>query len=386
MEPFYAFRLRIGPVPTTALEVVLGVGLGAGLLAAGGSLPWRSSYGGAGLLLLLAAAIEIGFAPDRRAALGIWKAFFLEPVLAFLVIAWLTNGRRRATLFLGALGVAGLLLAAAEWLAFGQQLSGAGYDVVHPPKPFFLMTPNAVALFLLPLDAFALAIAAFSDSSRERISAGLFAAVTVAAVVMSGSRGGEVALLAIVAGVGAFHPLRLRLIGGASLLALVAVGVSRQVRQRILVELRPGDPNNTVNLRLPLWQSTLRMLRAHPLVGGGLDGFHAAVQPYKVAGFIERDVNYPHDFVLTFWSETGLLGLVAFLWLLVQAVRTALTGLRSEPWVRTLSIGLLGALLAVVVHGLVDVPYFKNDLALELWGLLGIQYGSLASARRRSGG
>jgi hypothetical protein len=32
------------------------------------------------------------------------------------------------------------------------------------------------------------------------------------------------------------------------------------------------------------------------------------------------------------------------------------------------------ALVAVVVHGLVDVPYFKNDLAFEFWVLIGVAY------------
>jgi O-antigen ligase len=175
----------------------------------------------------------------------------------------------------------------------------------------------------------------------------------------------------------------LRLIGAAALLGAALFAVSHAMRERILVELRPSDSGNTLSLRLPLWQSTLKMLRAHPIFGGGLDGFHRSVQPYKVPGFTEQGVNYPHDLILTFWSETGILGLVAFLWMLAQMARTALAGLRSEPWVRTLSIGLLGVLVAIVVHGLVDVPYFKNDLALEFWALLAIQYGASASVARR---
>jgi hypothetical protein len=32
------------------------------------------------------------------------------------------------------------------------------------------------------------------------------------------------------------------------------------------------------------------------------------------------------------------------------------------------------ALVAIVVHGLVDVPFFKNDLSLEYFALLGLQW------------
>jgi len=35
-------------------------------------------------------------------------------------------------------------------------------------------------------------------------------------------------------------------------------------------------------------------------------------------------------------------------------------------------IGLLGAMTAIIIHGLVDVPYFKNDLAAMFWVFLAI--------------
>ena len=43
----------------------------------------------------------------------------------------------------------------------------------------------------------------------------------------------------------------------------------------------------------------------------------------------------------------------------------------GDGW-RALQLGILLALVAVVVHGLLDVPYFKNDLALELWAMLAL--------------
>ena len=44
------------------------------------------------------------------------------------------------------------------------------------------------------------------------------------------------------------------------------------------------------------------------------------------------------------------------------------------------------ALVAVIVHGLVDVPYWKNDLSLELWALLSLTLaaGAVSSAAPKS--
>jgi hypothetical protein len=38
------------------------------------------------------------------------------------------------------------------------------------------------------------------------------------------------------------------------------------------------------------------------------------------------------------------------------------------------------AIAAMVVHGLVDVPYWKNDLSVEFWALLALAWAGL---RRR---
>jgi len=82
--------------------------------------------------------------------------------------------------------------------------------------------------------------------------------------------------------------------------------------------------------------------------------------------------------------ETGVLGVIAMAWILIVAFRTAWHGSRSSDvnW-RAIEIGILLAMVAVVVHGLVDVPYFKNDLSLQFWTLLGLAWvgaGSLSAS------
>ena len=47
------------------------------------------------------------------------------------------------------------------------------------------------------------------------------------------------------------------------------------------------------------------------------------------------------------------------------------------PGWRPYHLGVLLALIAVIVHGLVDVPYFKNDLSLEFWTLVAVTLAGL---------
>jgi putative inorganic carbon (HCO3(-)) transporter len=117
-----------------------------------------------------------------------------------------------------------------------------------------------------------------------------------------------------------------------------------------------------------LWQDTLDMLRGRPVLGAGLSGFQ---QRITHAWALRHDpAPYPHNILLAFWSETGLLGLAAFLWVVAAVAFAGLRGwLRGAEGWRAISLGTLLALLAVLVHGTVDTPYFKNDLSLEFWAI-----------------
>ena len=179
-------------------------------------------------------------------------------------------------------------------------------------------------------------------------------ALAVVTVVLAGVHGRRLLLVPAV------------LVFGALLTQVPAIS------SRLAHEFSPSDPNNTVLSRLALWKVTLSMLGDHPLFGAGLFGFARTIDRYR-GGVYDEKLIYPHNIVLNFWSETGLLGLLAFVALLVQGLRTTWTAWRSGPpaW-RGLQLGVLLALVAILVHGLVDVPYFKNDLSLEFWTLLGL--------------
>jgi O-antigen ligase len=90
-------------------------------------------------------------------------------------------------------------------------------------------------------------------------------------------------------------------------------------------------------------------------------------------------VIYPHNLLLNFWVATGVLGVVAFAVLLIQAFRITWRGWRTADagW-RPFELGVLLALVSMVVHGVVDVPYFKNDLSFEFWVLLAIAWAGMA--------
>ena len=127
--------------------------------------------------------------------------------------------------------------------------------------------------------------------------------------------------------------------------------------------------SNTTLIRFYIWEGTLQMLFDRPFFGAGLNGFPQVYWSYHVREYWEM-VQYPHNIFLTIWSELGVLGLLAFGWLIFNFLRK-IQGLKGKN-VAALRLGIMGALVYMFFHGLVDVPYFKNDLAVQFWLLLSL--------------
>ena len=118
------------------------------------------------------------------------------------------------------------------------------------------------------------------------------------------------------------------------------------------------------------------MLRAHAVFGVGLSGYPIAFDPYHKARHIEI-FQYPHQIFLNFWSELGLAGLIVFLLSIVKYFKTLTTIIRRDPLSRARVAMLVASMTALLVHGLVDVPYFKNDLSMLFWLLLAFASSTL---------
>jgi O-antigen ligase len=126
-------------------------------------------------------------------------------------------------------------------------------------------------------------------------------------------------------------------------------------------------------VRKEIWSETWAMLKDRPLLGAGLSGYKETFAPYHEAGHIEI-FQYPHQLVLNFWVELGLAGVVVFFLLMARFFQAAIA---TRAWT------LAGAGAALLVHGLVDVPYFKNDLSMLFWLLMAFAASHAAEARKR---
>jgi O-antigen ligase len=368
--PLYVVRWHYGPLPTTLLETIIGVTVVAYLatLWSERRLPHaRTWFDIPVALLLLAGVISVLDAPSPVAALGIYRAYFLEAVACFYIAVDLLRTRREVMNFVLVAGAAGGVYAVGEILAFLNAVVHHNLNLSAAPS-FLNTSANADALYLEAPFAFALAFALFGARTKERIvAAGLFGVIALG-YLLAFSRASYLAavVLAAILILNAQTPrLRLWALGGLVLLGLIVVEVPF-VNQRFLTLA------NSVENREGIYREAVQMLFHRPILGAGIAGFPLRVAPFRPSGAAIQI--YPHDIWLTTWSELGLLGVIAFAVIFFGAL---IRGARALAYAvdvsRPLLWGSIGSLVLWGVHGLFDSPYWKNDLSVQFWLVLALQ-------------
>jgi putative inorganic carbon (HCO3(-)) transporter len=377
--PLYVVRWHIGPLPTTVLEnlILLTVALYAiAVWRRAAPLPGRTPYEIPIGLLLIAGVIGVLVAPDHRGALGIFRAYLVEPVAIYYVATAVLGTAGSLASLVAGWGAGALVFAIVEIATFVEALREHTLQLGHAAAALGI-NPNAVALYLEPLIGIAAGFALFARGRQRMIGIGAVI-VLLAADAATLSRGGLLAMAVLV--VIAFITIRslaFRLVLlAASLLGALTLWRLPFIGLRITYLL--VNPMHTLYGRLHIWAATLRMLRDHPVFGAGINAYQSTMAPYRAADTYHVPEPYAHNIVLTTWSEVGLLGLAAFLYMLAAlAIRPWRALARSSGLHRALLWGLGTGFVMLAVHGLVDSPYWKNDLSLEFWMLAALEVVAL---------
>jgi len=371
-------RWKLGPFPTTLLEIAILVSIAVFVFETARErrqVVWRSALVWPGLLFVVAGAIAAVTAPSLMHGVGLYRAYILEPILFAVVLINVVRTPRRAFIVAAALAAGAAAAGLTNSAVVLMGLLSRTYDVRETPPVVIYSTANAVALYVVPITAVMGSLALYARG-RERIAGIVFFAAGVVVTGLSFSRGGWMALAAVVVGLALSHRRRLILLGVA-LLGGGGLLLVPPIFHRIVVETQ-NVYGNTVFSRLELWTAAVKLLEHRPILGAGLSGFQDRVAPYYARAQTSANFIDPHNIVLNFWVEMGLLGLIAIVWIFIAVFRVAWRGWRrgDADW-RPYHLGVLLAMVAVIVHGMVDVPYFKNDLSLEFWTLIGVTWAGI---------
>lgn len=390
--PTYLVRfelVRIGkyPFPSTMLEVMFGVIL----------LIWIIRYSRIDVVriksffaqhmwfavvfgLFFASSVVSIFVSDMIFfSLGEWRAYFLEPMMLFLILI----GRRETFVSADLPLFLTLSTLSISMYAIVQKFTGIGIatpewanEATRRVTAFFT-SPNAVGLYMAPICMLMAALvlreirqAVIKGEQVKRLffkpvfASSLFGVLcAMTALFFTKSQGAWI-------GMGAGLLVFVFLIGYKKIaVALAVIGMVfalliPSMRQAVLFQ----DQANQNRLRL--WGYSWTFLTDSPknfVLGTGVRQFFRKIQkPYYDVRVMERLI-YPHNIFLNFWTEIGLVGMLVVLIIISQA---AVLAWRIRQNDMVLGAGFMAMLAALVVHGLVDVPYFKNDLAFLFWILI----------------
>ena len=375
--PLYILRADVF-IPTTLLEWLIGLSVvlsAVDFFRTKTSVDiFKSSLNWIIGLFLLSAIVAVATSVDRVGGLGILKAYFIEPVLFYYCLLYLVKKYGGEDFILKSLLICGIWL---SLLALVQGLTGkfslAPNEIIQGRVSAVYNSANSLALFLGPLVMLSAALFLSEKRRRKFFMAGLFVFFTII-MIWTRSRGGLIAelfsLLVLVYSVLAKGKSFLRRIW--VIVPIIIIGViaffliqTIQTYQSMPKTAHPYIGADTLEIRYYLWQGSVNLLSAHPIFGAGLDGFKTLYVKYKLPQYPE-DFQYPHNIILTFWSEMGIFGLVVFLGLVIKLYQMLISTFpKSKNFY--ISAALLAALTYWLVHGVVDVPYFKNDLSFEFW-------------------
>jgi O-antigen ligase len=369
--PLYVVRWHYGPLPTTLLETLIIVTVALYVIARwreGLHRPLATPYDIPIAILLLAGAISVVVASDHRAALGLYRAYFLEPVAIFYVAVDLLQDLDDMTHAIVVFAIGSSAFAAINLVVFARALVAHAVSVGAAPNAFY-GDANYVAMYLEPPVAMGTGFLLFGQGKRARLLGTLWLAITGSGLLVMFSKGSYAALLGLVLLIILTAPRWGLAVLGALLLA-AAIGT-----QISLVMQRFATITSSLVGRQEIFGAALRMIRDHPVFGLGLGGFS-----YQFRGAFPAI--YPHDIWLTFWIELGILGVVAFAIILIGLLWRGWRQWPSAPNVyRPVLWGALAALTVWSLHGFVDSPYWKNDMSVEFWMLAALQVVVLAALR-----
>ena len=322
-------------------------------------------------LFLLAATVSVFVAPDLEKAAGLWKAFFVEPIIFFYLMIQIINAPEKLqklfksfawlVIYLSAFGIYQFFTLANlpfNWWAV---------DVASRRITSLVNHPNALALLIGPLLGMIIIYALTSSKVLKEKLFWTAGSLGLVSFILSFSRAGWLALAISVVFFGLFTKYK-KLVVVVSLIIILLVLAIPFPREKIL-SLIDGKDLAQQN-RIVLWTAAVDIIKNNPLLGVGLKGFREAYKDYPLGPDQVRQ-NYPHNFFINFWVELGLLGLIGILGLLILFYKKIWQLFKQN---KSLALTIATGMTIVLLHGMVDVPYFKNDLTVLFWIILALPY------------
>lgn len=240
-----------------------------------------------------------------------------------------------------------------------------------------LTSPNIFGSLLTLACPMAVSLCLSEKSTGRRILFGAFALMMMASLVFTSSRGAWIGFAVAFMVYVLLKDKRL-LVPGIIAMVLVILLVP-SVGNRITYMLSPEYIESSLKGgRLVRWLTGLRILEFYPVFGLGLGHFGGAVaMNHGLSTIVDVEVVdtfYMDNYYLKTAVESGIVGLIAFIFLMYQVF---INGLRVVKLTcgddfNPIACGILAGLSGVIVHNLVENVFEVPLMTTVFWVFVGI--------------
>jgi putative inorganic carbon (hco3(-)) transporter len=299
----------------------------------------------------------------------------------YVITDWIRTPRDTRTL----LKVLMISTIAVALFGFYQVMIGgysAVYDVLYHVQEEILQIPpwegritsflehyNGLATYINLVVPFCLVFALRGTDPKLRTLSKWCMALASVALLLTQSRGGLLAYVAILM-VSAYmlapdRKTRMRRLAVVLVVCVLAAAAAGLFFQRL------GEIDDyTAVSRLAIWGGAFTVFARSPVVGTGFGNLRPLMG--GLLGLPEGWMGDAHNLYLELLAESGVIGLIAFAFLIVSAIRAARRCMRQsrDEFAWLIGIAAFAALCGVLVHGTVDYLFHTTPQVAALFLLV----------------
>jgi len=381
LVPMIQGRISIGSIPmdTVIITVPLAALASLPLLRRDGlgwlDLRWRQ---GPALLFMFAALISVLVSDSHASSFMTFLRYASYLVLTVSVagVARHESRCRQLMWLVSGAGVITFVYAAFQWVSpkIGMGMSGMPEGVATRVFSTF-GNPNFYAEYLVLLFAAILYLVLSEGGWRKWLSE-ILLLITAGVLLLTYTRGSWLALaLGLIVAMGMISK---RYVGrilamGVALTVVIPGGLERL--------LSVFSIEGTSSFRLKLWRIAGEAIKMNPVFGKGLGEYYSAFaevvrsNPFLGVNYYEYGA---HNAFLTLITEIGILGGLAFVWLVFVIVRQGLLLQRGGLGDRILGLqnaAVTAGLMAFAINSFTSNSFQHPQAAVFFWLLAGVQIG-----------
>jgi O-antigen ligase len=366
LTPLYLVRFSLG-IPTNLFEILLLIAIFAFAFKRKTfdlTIFKRNRFFTFALLaLLVGLIISIAYSNNYLTGLGILKSWFVFPIIFALIIQSSWEKPSDLKLMLRLWFYAWSLLAIFALIGFAFD-----FQTYDGRLAFIYDSPNYFAMLLAPAIIFGIYLIKHSDSNKQKTVLWICQLIVMAALYLTYSYAAWFSILIAIC----FQLMpkdlpRTRLFKFLAFFFLFAIFlVSTQFKTSKFQDLISLNERSSLSSRTMIWKAATKIISNNPVIGIGPGNFQMEYLKYQkyFPPYLEWAVPQPHNLLLAFWLQSGILGLLGFILIMLNVLYTLIKNSNE------LSIMLASYFIYLMLHGLIDTPIWKNDLSFIFWVLI----------------